>query len=126
MNSKYLDPYLTASIHSYVQALDKAYSKYQDVLYEKHPQNKPSHNIECQYGEKFVRLVRDGSVVGFIALQTFSNKSLGNVEVGDVFKFASWHRPAKGKRDSIFNATYNIHRFGIIPYSEKYNQRYKY
>ena len=53
-------------------------------------------------GRKFVKVVQDNSVWGFIAKKDGEHKGLP-MKKGDVFKAASWRAPAKHVRGSIFD-----------------------
>ncbi len=53
-------------------------------------------------GRKFVKVVNDNSVWGFIAKTDGEHKGLP-MKVGDVFKPASWRAAAKHTRGNIFN-----------------------
>ena len=49
--------------------------------------------LTLQRGRKYVKLLRDCSVIAFI-----------DIETGDIFRSASWKQPAKGVRGNIFSA----------------------
>ena len=53
-------------------------------------------------GRKFVKVIHDNSVWGFVAKLNGSHKGL-LMEAGDVFKPASWASAAKHTRGSIFD-----------------------
>jgi hypothetical protein len=57
-------------------------------------------------GRKFVKVVQDNSVWGFIAKKDGEHKGLP-MKKGDVFKAASWRAPAKHVRGSIFDTNTN-------------------
>ena len=57
-------------------------------------------------GRKFVKVVNDNSVWGFIAKKDGEHKGLP-MKKGDVFKAASWRAPAKHVRGSIFDTNTN-------------------
>ena len=57
-------------------------------------------------GRKFVKVVQDNSVWGFIAKKDGEHKGLP-MKRGDVFKAASWRAPAKHVRGSIFDTNTN-------------------
>jgi hypothetical protein len=58
---------------------------------------------------KWVKLIvqdnggKDRSVYGFVALQDFETKGLGQVKFGDIHKAATWSAPAKHARGNVFN-----------------------
>ena len=71
--------------------------------------------VEIEPGDKFIKIVfcdvhtgatkpSHHSVVAFIAARDFSNKFLGEVKTGDVFKSASYKAPAKHARGNILNS----------------------
>ena len=61
-------------------------------------------------GRKFVKVVRENSVWGFIAKNNGEHKGLP-MKKGDVFKAASWRAPAKHVRGSIFDTNTNWFRW---------------
>lgn len=77
--------------------------------------------------QKFVRVIRtletgdQGSCEAFVAKETFSNRTLGHVKIGDVFKPASWKAPAKHARGNIFNDDHGLSKMG--PYGPAYLSR---
>jgi hypothetical protein len=61
-------------------------------------------------GRKFVKVVQDNSVWGFIAKNDGEHKGLP-MKKGDVFKPASWRAAAKHVRGSIFDTNTNWFRW---------------
>ena len=61
-------------------------------------------------GSKFVKVIHDNSVWGFVAKKDGFHKELP-MKVGDVFKPASWRAPAKHVRGSIFDTNTNWYRW---------------
>ena len=61
-------------------------------------------------GRKFVKVIHDNSVWGFIAKNDGEHKGLP-MKKGDVFKAASWRAPAKHVRGSIFDTNTNWFRW---------------
>jgi hypothetical protein len=61
-------------------------------------------------GRKFVKVVQDNSVWGFIAKKDGEHKGLP-MKKGDVFKPASWKAAAKHVRGSIFDTNTNWFRW---------------
>lgn len=61
-------------------------------------------------GRKFVKVIEDGSVWGFIAKADGEHKGLPMVE-GDVFKAASWSAAAKHVRGNIFDVNKDWYRW---------------
>ena len=65
------------------------------------PSNKDME-LSLVAGSKFVKVIHDNSVWGFIAKKDGEHKGLP-MKKGDVFKAASWRAPAKHVRGSIFD-----------------------
>jgi hypothetical protein len=61
-------------------------------------------------GRKFVKVVQDNSVWGFIAKKDGEHKGLP-MKKGDVFKAASWRAPAKHTRGNIFDNNQDYFRW---------------
>ena len=61
-------------------------------------------------GRKFVKVVQDNSVWGFIAKKDGEHKGLP-MKKGDVLKAANWRAPAKHVRGSIFDTNTNWFRW---------------
>ena len=59
-------------------------------------------DMSIESGRKFDKVVRDGSVWGFVAKKDGVHKGIP-FNVGDVFKPAGWRAPAKHVRGSIFS-----------------------
>lgn len=69
----------------------------------------PTHEVE--YGDKWAKVwtwqkINDkptrASIYAFIALQDFTNRTLGTVKAGDIHRPASTAAPAKHARGSVF------------------------
>ena len=73
------------------------------------PSNKDME-LSLVAGSKFVKVIHDNSVWGFIAKKDGEHKGLP-MKVGDVFKPASWRAPAKHVRGSIFDTNTNWFRW---------------
>ena len=58
--------------------------------------------ISLKPGRKFIKVIRDNSVWGFIAKKDGEHKGLP-MKVGDVFKPAGWASAAKYTRGNIFD-----------------------
>ncbi len=81
-------------------------------------------DVEIEEGPKFLKVLhveRDpvtglkragGSVNAFVAVKDFSNRGLGEVKAGDVFKSASFRAPAKTKRGNIFDEDNGTNCYG--------------
>ena len=61
-------------------------------------------------GSKFVKIIRGGSVWGFIGKTAGVHKGIP-YKVGDVFKPAGWSAPAKHVRGNIFDGKDNWYRW---------------
>jgi hypothetical protein len=72
----------------------------------------PPPTVEIEKGEKWAKVwvyeereagkKHKSRIYAFIALQTFTNKTLGTVTAGDIHKPESTKAPAKHKRGNIF------------------------
>ena len=58
--------------------------------------------ISLKPGRKFIKVIRDNSVWGFIAKKDGEHKGLP-MKAGDVLKAASWNAAAKHTRGNIFD-----------------------
>ena len=61
-------------------------------------------------GSKFVKVVNENSVWGFVAKKDGVHKGLP-MKAGDVLKAASWRAPAKHTRGNIFDKNQNYFRW---------------
>ena len=61
-------------------------------------------------GRKFIKVIRGGSVWGFVAKEDGINKGLP-MKCGDVLKAAGWSAPAKHTRGNIFNKNQDYFRW---------------
>ena len=59
-------------------------------------------NITMKPGRKFIKIIRDNSVWGFVAKADGMNKGVP-MKAGDVLKAAGWASPAKHTRGNIFD-----------------------
>ena len=59
-------------------------------------------DITIKHGRKFIKIIRDNSVWGFIAKADGMNKGVP-MKAGDVLKAAGWAAPAKHTRGNIFD-----------------------
>ena len=59
-------------------------------------------NLSLKSGSKFIKVVNDNSVWGFVARVDGEHKGLP-LKVGDVLKAAGWRAPAKHTRGNIFD-----------------------
>ena len=58
--------------------------------------------LSTKVGRKFIKIVRDNSVWGFVSRVDGTHKGLP-LKVGDVLKAAGWRAPAKHTRSNIFD-----------------------
>lgn len=66
-------------------------------------------NIEIRYGKKYIKIIKQGSVWGFI-VNTHDDKKF---KYGDILKAATFNAPAKNKpRGNIFDEHYSVHWTG--------------
>jgi len=59
-------------------------------------------DITIKTGRKFIKIIRDNSVWGFVAKADGMNKGVP-MKMGDVLKAAGWSAPAKHTRGNIFD-----------------------
>ena len=59
-------------------------------------------DITLNVGRKFVKIIRDTSVWGFVAKADGIHKGIP-MKIGDVLKAATWNAPAKHTRGNIFD-----------------------
>ena len=67
-------------------------------------------NITTKKGRKFLKIIRDNSVWGFVALKDGSHKGMKMLS-GDVLKAAGWSAPAKHTRGNIFDKNQDYFRW---------------
>ena len=66
--------------------------------------------ITIKPGRKFIKIVRENSVWGFIVKEDGTHKGVP-VKRGDVLKAAGWNAPAKHTRGNIFDSNQNYFRW---------------
>ena len=59
-------------------------------------------DITIKPGRKFIKIIRDNSVWGFVAKADGTHKGVP-MKMGDVLKAAGWSAPAKHTRGNIFD-----------------------
>ena len=64
--------------------------------------NMGEDKLSVKPGRKFIKIIRDNSVWGFVAKKDGVHKGLP-MKSGDVLKAAGWSAPAKHTRGNIFN-----------------------
>ena len=67
-----------------------------------YPHVTPRVNITIKPGRKFIKIIRDNSVWGFVAKTDGVHKGVPMI-AGDVLKAAGWSAPAKHTRGNIFD-----------------------
>lgn len=72
--------------------------------------NFPAPIVKAEYGPKWAKIFKwemrnnvltQTSIYCFVALETFTNKALGQVNMGDIMKAASTQAPAKHARGNV-------------------------
>jgi len=69
--------------------------------------------LEVQKGRKYIKLINDGSVWGFISMVDGVNKGTP-VKKGDLLKPAGYKQPAAHSRGNIFDGTDSWSYFGPV------------
>ena len=67
-------------------------------------------NITIKPGRKFIKIIRDNSVWGFVAKSDGTHKGVP-MKAGDVLKAAGWSAPAKHTRGNIFDDNQDYFRW---------------
>ena len=67
-------------------------------------------NLSLKVGRKFIKVVNDNSVWGFVAKVDGVHKGVPMLK-GDILKAAGWRAPAKHSRGSIFDKEMHNHLF---------------
>ena len=67
-------------------------------------------DITIKPGRKFIKIIRDNSVWGFVAYSDGMHKGVP-MKRGDVLKAASWNAAAKHTRGNIFDDNQNYFRW---------------
>ena len=95
------------AINRLIYNIDKDYkgwktrSKYDDM-----PGAFPDIDIKIKVGRKFIKIIRENSVWGFVVKEDGNHKGLP-IKRGDVLKPAGWSAPAKHTRGNIFDNDQN-------------------
>ena len=92
---------------------DTSVSKLLENINKNYHKSFPSNKdmlLSLVAGRKFVKVVQDNSVWGFIAKKDGEHKGLP-MKKGDVFKAASWRAPAKHTRGNIFDNNQDYFRW---------------
>ena len=72
---------------------------------------KPYEPIKVEKGRKYIKLISESSVWGFISMVDGENKG-APLKKGDLLKPAGWKSPAKHSRGNIFDGTDSWSYFG--------------
>jgi len=91
---------------SFDEAMDNLLVKIQenyDEWYSKTDYESKKMNLSLKEGRKFIKVVHDNSVWGFVAKVDGVNKGVPMLK-GDILKAAGWRAPAKHTRGSIFDS----------------------
>ena len=67
-------------------------------------------DITIKPGRKFIKIIRDNSVWGFVAKSDGTHKGVP-MKTGDVLKAAGWSAPAKHTRGNIFDDNQDYFRW---------------
>ena len=67
-------------------------------------------DITIKTGRKFIKIIRDNSVWGFVAKADGTHKGVP-MKMGDVLKAAGWASPAKHTRGNIFDNNQDYFRW---------------
>lgn len=96
MKTNNIDPVLNAAIDCFIEEANGVITEY----HKKHLSDVPVDHIKMAGGSKYLKLIRDRSVWGFIAL---CDGKIGKYEVsaGDLLKAASYSSPAPGYRGNV-------------------------
>ena len=90
---------------SFDDAMDNLLVKIQED-YDTRSYGGKKMNLSLQKGRKFIKVVHDNSVWGFISLVDGEHKG-APIKVGDIMKAAGWRAPAKHSRGSIFDKEFH-------------------
>ena len=87
---------------SFDEAMDNLLVKIQEKYDEWGGMDK-TLDLSLKPGRKFIKVVHDNSVWGFVAKVDGTHKGLPMLK-GDILKAATWSQPAKHSRGSIFDS----------------------
>ena len=89
-----------SALHRLVENIHKDYAGWSSrVEYKKGIE---TVDITIKTGRKFIKIIRDNSVWGFVAKDDGMHKGVP-MKMGDVLKAAGWASPAKHTRGNIFD-----------------------
>jgi hypothetical protein len=72
---------------------------------------KPYTPLTYKKGRKFVKIIDEGSVWGFVSMEQMVHKG-SLVCVGDLLKAEGWNSPAKHSRGNIFDGSAKYSYYG--------------
>ena len=90
---------------SFDDAMDNLLVKIQED-YDTRSYGGKKMNLSLQKGRKFIKVVHDNSVWGFISLVDGVHKG-APIKIGDIMKAESWRAAAKHSRGSIFDSEFH-------------------
>ena len=89
-----------SALNTLVENIHKDYAKWSNRV--EYTSGIERVNITIKPGRKFIKIIRDNSVWGFVAKADGMNKGVP-MKMGDVLKAAGWASPAKHTRGNIFD-----------------------
>ena len=90
---------------SFDEAMDNLLVKIQED-YDTRSYGGKKMNLSLQKGRKFIKVVHDNSVWGFISLVDGVHKG-APIKIGDIMKAESWRAAAKHSRGNIFDKEFH-------------------
>ena len=87
---------------SFDEAMDTLLVKIQEN-YDARTFGGKNMNLSLKKGRKFIKVIHDNSVWGFVSLVDGEHKG-APIKVGDIMKAAGWRAAAKHSRGSIFDS----------------------
>lgn len=88
------------------EAIQRFVQEWENSRHQKILQRFPSHEFEkgqVVYNKLFAIVHFGSGAYAHVALVDGENKHIGQYKVGDIFMPATWSRPAKHKRGSVFD-----------------------
>ena len=93
------------------EAMDKLLENIQlDYVKWCNGRNMGIDKLSVKPGRKFIKIIRDNAVWGFVAKKDGVHKGL-RMKAGDVLKAAGWSAPAKHTRGNIFDKNQDYFRW---------------
>jgi hypothetical protein len=91
---------MTKSFPDWLAKVNEKRKEYWDLNYT----YKPYSPLTYKKGTKFVKIIDEDSVWGFVCMYTGYFKGVP-VRIGDLMKAANWNAPAKHSRGNIWDGT---------------------